>query len=48
VLKNTTSLRLEPHDPEVYRARAKAYEKLDEKEKAVADRKRAKAMDKEE
>ena len=44
----TTSLRLEPHDPEVYRARAKAYEELGEKEKADADRKRAKAMDKEE
>jgi tetratricopeptide (TPR) repeat protein len=42
----SASLRLEPHDPVVYRARARAYEKLNESEKAAADRKQAEELEK--
>jgi tetratricopeptide (TPR) repeat protein len=42
------SIRLDPHDPETYRARAKAHRQLGEKEKAAADLKRAEELEKEE
>jgi tetratricopeptide (TPR) repeat protein len=42
------AIELEPHDPETYRARAKAYRQLGEKEKAAADLKRADDLEKEE
>ena len=42
----TSSIELDPHDPDAYRVRAEAYEKLKEKEKAAADKKQAEELEK--